>query len=128
MSDSSDKGEKAEPEASNTPANEPAATSSEIPSAQAGQSTPTEGNLPVIWSPKLDAGEAMENENELPELDAQEAVPPRDESATEESNGGAAAAAPARSSRFALLAATIALAAALGSFLGSFSASGIAKL
>src|SRR5271154_708711 len=99
--DSSDKGEKSEPQPSNASHNESAATSSETP-GEAGQNSPTDSHLPVIWSPKLDAGEAIEHES--PMFDAHKAESPREELATEESTGDAAAtAAPARSSRFALL-------------------------
>ena len=126
MSDSSDEGEKAEPQAANAPGNEPAGTSSETSPAEAGERGAPDSNLPVIWSPRLDAGEATEDESL--KLDGDEAIPPHDESATADASGDAAAVAPARSSRFALLAATLALAAALGSFVGSLSGSGVARL
>jgi hypothetical protein len=102
MDDSSDKseGEKLEPQAAAPPAGD--------------------SNLPVVWSPKLDAGEAAAAETL--ELDADEAAPPHDEAADEPA---AAPAAPSRSGRFALLAATVALAAALGALIGAMSASGI---
>ncbi len=83
--------------------------------------------LPVVWSPKLDAGEQMAQE--FPQFDADEAASPSaDKTAKAEPGASAAAPAPARSSRFALLAASVALAAALGSFVGSLSASGFAHL
>lgn len=90
--------------------------------------TPTESNLPVVWSPKL-AG--MEDEaaalgaDETAAASSDEA--PRTETAEAEASEPTAAARPTRSSRFALLAATIALAAAAGSFVGSLTASGISR-
>jgi hypothetical protein len=113
--DSADKSNKAESEASNM-------------SADAGQNGPTDKHLPVIWSPKLDAGEAEPIEQESLEFDAEEVKPAPEEAAASESSGDPGPAAPARSFRFVLLAATVALAAALGSFLGTISASGIARL
>jgi hypothetical protein len=122
--DSSDKSHKAESEASNMSANEPAAT----PPAEAGHNGSADNHLPVIWSPKLDASEAEQGEHESLEFDAQEAEPAPDEAAAADSSGDAGSAAPPRSFRFVLLAATIALAAALGSFLGTIGASGIGRL
>jgi hypothetical protein len=113
--DSADKSDKAESEASNMP-------------AETGQNGPSDNHLPVIWSPKLGAGEAEPIEPELPEFDAQQAEPAPEETAAAESSGDTGPAAPARSFRFALLAATVALAAALGSFLGTIGGSGIARL
>jgi hypothetical protein len=105
MDDSSDKseGEKLEPHAAVPPAGD--------------------SNLPVVWSPKLDAGAAATDETL--ELDADEAAPSHDEAAGE---SAASPVAPSRSGRFALLAATVALAAALGAALGAMSASGIQHL
>ncbi len=123
MSDEPDKGEKAQPQAANAPGNEPAGISRETTRTEA--SAP-DSNLPVIWSPRLDAGEAMENKS--PTLDTDEAAPPHDKSTTADAGGDATAAPPARSSRFALLAATLALAAALGSFVGSLSGSAVGRL
>jgi hypothetical protein len=116
--DEPDKIEK--PEASNSPAGE----SSAAPSGS------TENKLPVIWSPKLDAGGGIEDEF----FDAAAAPPPPDdeaaygEAAKEEPSPTAAAAAPPRSWRFALLAATIALAAAIGSLVGSLTGAGVGRL
>ena len=116
--DEPDKIEK--PEASNSPAGE----------SSAGPSDSTQNKLPVIWSPKLDAGGGIEDEF----FDADPAPPPPDdeaaygEAAKEEPSPTAAAAAPPRSWRFALLAATIAIAAAVGSFAGSLTGAGIGRL
>jgi hypothetical protein len=92
------------------------------------ESKPVASNLPVVWSPKLDAGAGMEDEA----LDADAAAePPSDEAppdeTAQEEASETAAAAPPRSWRFALLAATIALAAGLGSFVGSLTASGVGQ-
>jgi hypothetical protein len=66
-------------------------------------------NLPMIVAPKLGAGE-------------DEAV---DETAEAPADDTAAPAAPAHSSRFVILAASVAFAAAFGSFVGSVSGSGL---
>jgi len=78
--------------------------------------------LPVVWSPKLHAGEETAEE---PQADAHEDM---SSSADEPAKEEPATAALSRTSRFALLAACVALAAALGSLVGSLSASGIAQL
>jgi len=64
-------------------------------------------NLPAIVAPNISASEA-EVKHEAPD--------------------GTAAAAPARSKRFTMLAASVAFAAAFGSFVGSVSGSGLARL
>jgi hypothetical protein len=116
--DEPDKIEK--PEASNSPAGEPAA----------GSGDSTEHKLPVIWSPKLDAGAGIEDEF----FDADPAPPPPNdeaaygEAAKEEPSASAAPSAQPRSWRFAMLAATIAIAAAVGSFVGSLTGAGVGRL
>ena len=116
--DEPDKIEK--PEASNSPASEPSA----------GMGGSTEHKLPVVWSPKLDAGGGIEDEF----FDADPAPPSPDdeavygEAAKEEPSATAAPAAQQRSWRFALLAATIAIAAAVGSFVGSLTGAGVGRL
>jgi hypothetical protein len=116
--DEPDKIEK--PEASNSPASEPSA----------GTGGSTEHKLPVIWSPKLDAGGSIEDEF----FDAEPAPPPPDdeavygEAAKEESSAATAPATQPRSWRFAMLAATIAIAAAVGSFVGSLTGAGVGRL
>jgi hypothetical protein len=116
--DEPDKIEK--PEASNSPAGEPSA----------GPGDSTEHKLPVVWSPKLDAGGGIEDEF----FDADPAPPPPDdeavygEAAKEEPSAPAAPAAQPRSWRFAMLAATIAIAAAVGSFAGSLTGAGVGRL
>ncbi len=92
---------------------------------------PAEPKLPVVWSPKLDA-EAAGSED-LPHADAEEATSYTADQAAYEEVGEpdpapASDASPPRSRRFAMLAASIAAAAALGSFAGSFAAPSIAQL
>jgi hypothetical protein len=124
--DEPDKIEK--PEASNSPAGEPSGGPGEESQAAAGGST--EHKLPVVWSPKLDAGAGIEDE--FFDTDATPS-PPDDEAAygeaaKEEPSAATAPAKQPRSWRFALLAATIALAAAVGSFVGSLTGAGVGRL
>jgi hypothetical protein len=113
---------------SNPSASEPSSGPGEESQAAAGGST--EHKLPVVWSPKLDAGAGIEDE--FFDADAPPS-PPDDEAvygeaAKEEPSVAAAPAAQPRSWRFALLAATIAIAAAVGSFVGSFTGAGVGRL
>jgi hypothetical protein len=116
--DEPDKIEK--PEASNSPTSE----------SSAGPGDSTEHKLPVVWSPKLDAAAGIEDEF----FDADPAPPPPDdeavygEAAKDEPSAAAAPSAQPRSWRFALLAATIALAAGVSSFVGSFTGAGVGRL
>jgi hypothetical protein len=109
-------------------ASEPSSGPGEESQAAAGGST--EHKLPVVWSPKLDAGGGIEDEF----FDADPAPPPPDdeaaygEAAKEEPSEATAPAAQPRSWRFAQLAATIALAAAVGSFVGSLTGAGVGRL
>ena len=109
-------------------ASEPSSGPGEEPQAAAGGST--EHKLPVVWSPKLDAGGGIEDDF----FDAEPAPPPPDdeaaygEAAKEEPSAPGAPAAQPRSWRFALLAATIAVAAAVGSFVGSLTGAGVGRL
>jgi hypothetical protein len=113
---------------SNPPASEPSSGPGEESQAAAGGST--EHKLPVIWSPKLDAGAGIEEEF----FDVDPAPPPPDdeavygEAAKEEPSAAAAPSAQPRSWRFAMLAATIALVAAVGSFAGSLTGAGVGRL
>jgi hypothetical protein len=113
---------------SNPSASEPSSGPGEESQAAAGGST--EHKLPVVWSPKLDAGGGIEDEF----FDADPAAPPPDdeavygEAAKEEPTAATAPAAQPRSWRFALLAATIAVAAAVGSFVGSLTGAGVGRL
>jgi hypothetical protein len=115
--DEPDKIEK--PEASNSPAGE----------SSAGPGDSTEHKLPVVWSPKLDAAAGLEDEF----FDADAAPPPNDEATygeaeKEEPSAATAPAVQPRSWRFAMLAATIAIAAAVGSFAGSLTGAGVGRL
>jgi hypothetical protein len=88
----------------------------------------SESNLPVVWSPKLDAGAAAEDDAAAPAADeAAEASGDAAAQAEIAKDAAETAATPPRSWRFALLAAAIALAAGLGSFVGSLTASGIGR-
>jgi hypothetical protein len=92
------------------------------------ESKAADSKLPVVWSPKLDAGEAAADD--LLDADADAATEsaadaPKDEPGEPPSEPANDAALP-RSLRFAMLAASLAAAAALGSFAGSLSATGVA--
>jgi hypothetical protein len=87
----------------------------------------SEAKLPVVWSPQLDAGEGVADD--LFGAGAEEVKPSADAAHKEQSELGGKAAndtAPSRSLRFAMLAASLAAAAALGSLVGSLSATGVA--
>jgi hypothetical protein len=119
-----------EPEASKSPADKSVAASGDTPPHQA-ESKANAANLPVVWSPKLDAGAA--HAEDFPQSDADEAMSGyADETMEEEASEPAAETAGreslSRSLRFATLAASVAAAAALGSFVGSLSASGVGHL
>ena len=108
------KRQEAKPDASPAPPPESAAIGGEAPPAQASDSDEA---LPRVEAPKLDGSEVV--------------MPPAAETASaapgapaDAEVGETSAAAPPQWSRFALLAATLALAAALGSFVGALSASG----
>lgn len=102
-----------------------ASKADKIEKAEPQAATPVDGELPVVQSPKLDAGEAVVPEDQpVDEAPAETAS----ESTSETVAETAPAAPQAQSSRFALLAAAIALFAALGSFIGSLTASGVLRL
>jgi hypothetical protein len=124
MGKSSDKSQKAEPEAVKSSIADSAGAPSEAPKTAA-----IDTSLPMVESPKLGGEDFIAPTdavvlNMTPKFDA-EAAP---DAMAEPADEAAPAAAPARSWRFPLLAATIALAAALGSMVGSLTASGIARL
>jgi hypothetical protein len=79
-------------------------------------------DLPRAEAPKLEAVERP------PAIEAAADAPSEAAEEPAAAGGAAAVAAPARSSRFALLAASLALAAGLGAVVGSLSASGLAHL
>jgi hypothetical protein len=93
--------------------------------------TPAGSQLPVVWSPKLDAGEGAAED--IPQAGAESsASSSADETTKAEAGepvaGSGAPASPRQPSRFMLLAASVAIAAAAGALFGSLSASGFAYL
>jgi hypothetical protein len=97
--------------------------------APAASSAATENKLPVVWSPKLDAADDIEAGTTG--VDSDNPAGSNEEAATGAAApepADAAAASPPRPRRFALLAATLAIAAGLGSFIGALTASGIGRL
>jgi hypothetical protein len=102
------------------------------PQSAAGE-TPSQGKaddlkLPIVWSPKLDAGDSVGDDLLGASADdsTQSAAAAHDEPyepAGEPVNDTA----PSRSLRFAMMAASLAAAAALGSLVGSLSSSGVAR-
>jgi hypothetical protein len=102
----------------------PQSAASETPS----ENQANDAKLPVVWSPKLDVGEGIADDllgaGADPSGSAADAAhgeqsKPRDKAANDASPSS-------RSLRFAMLAASLAAAAALGSFVGSLSATGVA--
>jgi hypothetical protein len=87
---------------------------------ETGSGSP-EHKLPIVWSPKLDAGDDIADEAFV--FGAGDAAD--SETAKAAAGGSAAPAAPSRSSRFALLAASVAIAAAVGSYVATLTAVGI---
>ena len=123
MADSSGKreGDKSEPQAA-APAN--GATDNAGAPSRAVPATAI-----CRWSGRRNSAPTNRSVDASPELEAAEAASSDDESAGAAPDESApAAASQPRSWRFAMLAATVALAAALGSFIGAMSASGIAHL
>jgi hypothetical protein len=101
------------------------------PDGQPADGTPVTPQLPVVWSPKVDAGEGISEELPHAESDAamsSAAAEAADVETDAPSSAPAGDAPLLRSLRFALLAASIAGAAAIGSFIGSLSAFGVAHL
>jgi hypothetical protein len=120
----------ADPAAAGTPAAESAAEPSGAPDHPTTESKANNKMLPVVWSPRLGANEDITEEffrSDAEETVSASADPLKEESS--ETAGHSAGDAPlSRSMRFALLAASVACAAAFGSFAGSLSATGIAHL
>jgi hypothetical protein len=103
------------------------------PAQSAASETPPESKandskLPVVWSPKLHAGDGIADD--LLGSGGDEAMSSSADAAKDDSSepigGPANDAALPRSLRFAMLAASLAAAAVLGSFVGSLSATGVA--
>jgi hypothetical protein len=80
--------------------------------------------LPVVWSPKLDAGEGMAEEFAAADRAASSSADEAIKDAASKPADGSAASSPSQPSRFMLLAASVAIAAAVGALAGSLSASG----
>lgn len=118
--DSIGDGEKAKSEALK------AAAGNDFAKADGKKSQPAERHLPIVWSPKLDAGDGdgpvIDGAAEPLSSEPAAAAADPDIAAAEESPSAAAL---ARRSRFALLAASVAVAAVFGSFAGALTASGI---
>src|ERR1700730_2377673 len=107
------------------------------PAQSAASETPPESKasdakLPVVWSPKLHAGDEFAHDlaDDLLGSGTDERLSSSAEAAEDESSDASAAPANGgagpRSLRFAMLAASLAAAAALGAFAGSLSATGVA--
>jgi hypothetical protein len=92
------------------------------------ESKASEAKLPVVWSPALNSGEGSADEIHAGPGDAEtvsSSAETAKEDAAESPNGPATSAQMTHSLRFAMLAASLAAAAALGSFVGALSATGI---
>jgi hypothetical protein len=91
-----------------------------------------ESTLPVVWSPKLGGDEVAEvgSEEILRSTAADDDIHASGEAPDDEAaaSAGAASAPMPRSLRFVLVAASFAAAAAVGSFIGSLSATGVERL
>jgi len=95
--------------------------------SQPASEAPAGSQLPVVWSPPLSSGAGAD----VP-MHAAEAISSSGESAHDEpaepSPDSATAPAPSQHSRFMLLAACVAIAAAIGAVAGSLSAAGLAHV
>ena len=113
--------------ASTAPANEAAASGDASPKAHA-HGAAGESMLPVVWSPKLGGDEVSEvrAEDTLHSAAGEDmhasGEAPKDEAAASAGTDGAAS---SRSLRVAMVAVALAAAAAVGSFIGSLSATGV---
>jgi hypothetical protein len=112
--------------ATTTPANKAVASGKESPKARAHGAS--EGTLPVVWSPNLGADEVSDvGAEEVLHAAADEDTDASGEAAKEEAAASADtdSARSSRSVRVALVAVSLAAAAAVGSFIGSLSATGV---
>lgn len=110
------------PEAAKAPANEAAASKSAEAQPHQKAGAVDDDRLPVVWSPKLHAGDDIAAEPAQAEADDEPwsfAHGFEHEAMKEKQAAAAASAASSRSMRFALLAASVAIAAAVGSFAGT---------
>jgi len=109
-----------------TPANKAVASGNEPPRAHAHGAG--EGTLPVVWSPKLGGDEVSEvGAEEVLHAAADEDTDAPGEASKEEAaaSAGTDGARSSRSVRVAMVAVSLAAAAAVGSFIGSLSATGV---
>jgi hypothetical protein len=101
----------------------PAVSGKQLPPAPV-HSPAAENVLPVVWSPNLGADEV--NADEILESPASEQIETDTEAAADETTASAGkAASPQRSLRIVAVAVALAGAAAIGSFIGSLSATGV---
>ncbi len=126
-----------EPAAGETPADDTAveassaaAKSAPVPAVTNGQRSPArvrgaavDSALPMVWSPNL--GDADVNADEILESPGSEHLETDAEAADEQAESTAKAASPQRSLRIVMVAVALAGAAAIGSFIGSLSATGV---
>jgi hypothetical protein len=111
------------------PENKAAAAPQSAAGATPSQSKANDANLPIVWSPKLAAGDSIGDDLLGAGVDdsSQSADAAHDEP-YEPTGKPTNNAAPSRSLRFAMMAASLAAAAALGALVGSLSSSGVARL
>jgi hypothetical protein len=110
-----------------TPANETAASGDGKPQPRPAKAA-GESMLPVVWSPKLGGDEVSEiGAEDTLHAAADEDTHASDEASKDEAaaSAGTDAAASSRSLRVAMVAVSLAAAAAVGSFIGSLSATGV---
>jgi hypothetical protein len=98
--------------------------------SEAAEGATPEHKLPVVWSPKLDAADDIEQDIVDVSFGPSDEPPPDEEvPASETAADSTASAAPSsRSSRFVLLAASVSIAAAIGSFAATLAAVGIGHI
>jgi hypothetical protein len=96
--------------------------------SDAAEGAAPEHKLPVVWSPKLDAADDIEQDILDVPFGLIDEPPPHDEIPASDAaadNTATASAPSSRSSRFVLLAASVSIAAAIGSFAATLTAIGI---
>jgi Skp family chaperone for outer membrane proteins len=100
--------------------------------SEAAEGATPEHKLPVVWSPKLDAGDDIEQDIVDVSFGPSDEPPPYEEipvgEAAPDSAATASAAPASRSSRFVLLAACVSVAAAIGSFAATLTEVGISHV
>ena len=97
--------------------------------SDAAERVTPEHRLPVVWSPKLDVADDIEQDIVDVSFGPSDEPPPHEEiPASEAAANNAASASSSRSSRFALLAASVSIAAAIGSFAATLAAVGIGHI